>query len=378
MLRSRQPPAWAAPVTWYLASRLAVVGAFLASTWIAPQLRFSTVFGASWDGGWYVRIAQFGYPDNLTAQGGGNPWAFPPGLPAAIRAVHQATTLSYNDSAVIVALATGLTGALAIWLAVRNRFGDDIANRTVALLVFFPISLVLSMAYTEGLFLTFAGLCLFALDRKRWYWAAIFAAAGSLTRSVGVVLILCVAVTAVIAIARDRQPKPVVAAVVSALPFVGWLVYAHQRTGAFLSFLKAERDWGGGHFVWFTTPFRSLAHLMTSAHAWRVAPDVLASLGLVFVLVGLALLVWPGRLRATLPASWWVFTLGSIAGALSPYWPTPVLRFCMVVFPLFVGIAVRCSRSFGAIVGSFALAQGALAVVVFVSLVHWQTAPFAP
>ncbi|HEX6476664.1 MAG TPA: glycosyltransferase family 39 protein [Acidimicrobiales bacterium] len=374
----RRPPAWTAAVALYVGSRLAVLGAFVAATWIAPQLRFSTVFGASWDGGWYVRIAQSGYPDNLAAQGGGNPWAFFPGLPTAIRAVHEVTTLSYSDSAVVVALITGLTGTLAVWLAVRNRFGDEIANRSVALLVFFPIAFVLSMAYTEGLFLTFAGLCLYALDRKSWYPAAVFAAAASLTRSVGVVLILCVAVSALIAVTRDRQLKPLVATVVAGLPLLGWLIYADRRTGVFLAFARAERDWGGGHFVWFTAPFHSLAHLMTSAHAWRVAPDVLASFALVFVTVGLALLVVRGRLRPRLPASWWVFTIGSVAVALSPFWPNSILRFCFVVFPLFVGIAARCSRYFSATVGTFAAAQGALAIIAFVSIIHWQTAPFAP
>ena len=88
----------------------------------------------------------------------------------------ELTRLSLPDAAVVAAFIFGLTSALAIWLAVREVFGSRLADRAVLLYVFCPVAYVLSLAYTEGLFLTAAAGCLFALSRRYWVSAALFAA----------------------------------------------------------------------------------------------------------------------------------------------------------------------------------------------------------
>ena len=55
---------------------------------------------------------------------------------------------------------------------------------------------------------------------------------------------------------------------VAPLGFVGWLVYSWRQAGTPLAFLKAEQFWGYSHFMWFMTPVISLAHLLTSIHAF--------------------------------------------------------------------------------------------------------------
>jgi hypothetical protein len=367
------------PMGYFLLSRSAVLFAALVSKWIAPSLNITKSLGSGWDGGWYLRIAQFGYPQHLINEGGGSRWAFFPGFPGVIRACVAVTGLTYPHAAIVVSFVFGLTSSVAIWLAVREVFGPLIADRSVLLYAFFPTAFVLSMAYTEGMFLTAAALCLFALSRRMWMTASAFAVVASLTRSFGVVLIACVAIAAIPVIVRERRIRPLVALALSPLGFIGWMAYSWNVTGTPLAFLKAEKYWGNSHFVWFATPFRSLRHLFSGVHAFTVAPDVLAAAALVFAVVGLALLVQIHRRGTRIPLVWWVFTIGSVLGMLSPYWPTSVLRYSMAVFPFFAAVAWKLRPAWmGSVVGVLAASQGALAVVILVGLVHPYVAPLAP
>src|SRR5579863_834088 len=99
-LRSQPLTAWirplARPVGFYLVSRLAVLFAVLASEWLEPAVRGLRALASDWDGVWYLRIAQYGYPNavfNEASSGGpGSRWTYLPAFPAAIRATHYVTT----------------------------------------------------------------------------------------------------------------------------------------------------------------------------------------------------------------------------------------------------------------------------------------------
>jgi hypothetical protein len=369
----------ARPIGFFLLSRVAVLFAALVSKWIFPNLSVPTVLGGSWDGGWYLRIAQYGYPDRLVNDGAGSRWAYLPAFPWVIRGVVTVTGLSYLHAAIVVTFVLGTAAAVAVWLAVREVFGAAIADRSVLFLVFFPTAFVLSMTYSEGLFLAAAGFCLYALSRRLWITASIFAIMASLTRDFGVVLIVCVAVGAIPVIAKERKIRPLVALVLSPLGLIGWMAYSWNRVGTPLAFVKAESYWGGAHFIWFLTPFRSLRHLFGGAQAFKMAPDVLAAGALVFVIVGLVWLAQAQMRSVRIPLFWWVFTVGSALGTLSPYWPTSILRYSMAIFPLFAGYAWKIRPAWtGGVVGALAVSQGALAVMIFVAVVHPQVTLLAP
>lgn len=369
----------ARPIGFFLLSRIAVLFAALVSKWIFPKLSVPVVLGSSWDGGWYLHIAQYGYPDRLVNEGTGSSWAFLPAFPWMIRGAVTVTGLSYTHAAIVVTFVFAMASAVAVWLAVREVFGAAIADRSVLFLVFFPTAFVLSMTYTEGLFLTAAGFCLYALSRRLWLTASIFAIVASLTRNFGLVLLVCVAVAAIPVIAKERKARPLLALVLSPLGLIAWMAYSWVRVGTPLAFLKAESYWGGAHFVWFLTPFRSLGHLFAGAQAFKVAPDVLAGGALVFVIVGLVWLAQAQMRGLRIPLFWWVFTAGSALGTLSPYWPSSVLRYSMAIFPLFAAYAWKIRPTWtGGVVGALAVSQGALAVMIFVAVVHPQATLLAP
>ena len=367
------------PTGYYILSRLLVLFAALASKWLVPRLHPFKALTSGWDGYWYTLIAQHGYPHQLFNENHGSRWAFFPAYPAAIRATVATTGLSYAHATLLLSFVLGLTSTLAIWLAVRQIFGPVVADRSVLLYVFFPASYVLSMAYTEGLFITAAGACLYALARRYWITAALFALLGSLTRSFGAVLIACVIVTAIPAIFKERELRPLVAIVISTLGFLAWLAYSWAAVGNPLAFLSAEKLWGSSHFVWFLTPILALLRVATSAQSWHQGAVVLAAVALVIAYGGFVLLAKARDRGVAIPLFWWVFTVGSILGMLSYYEPVSVLRYYMAVIPLFAAYAWRMRPSWeGPMVGVLAFSQGVLAVVIFVGTLHPYSAQLWP
>ena len=87
----------------------------------------------------------------------GQPVGLLPRLPRRRPRRGRGHPLSLPAAAVLAASVFGLTATLAIWLAVRQVLGPRLADATALLFVFFPLSCILSFAYTEGLFLTRRG-----------------------------------------------------------------------------------------------------------------------------------------------------------------------------------------------------------------------------
>lgn len=367
------------PAAYFLISRIALLFSLLVLTWLFPTFKAIQALGGAWDAGWYIRIAQSGYPHHLVIEGTGSRWAFMPGYPAMLRVGRDLTGLSYPQTGILLGLLFGTTSAVAVWLAVREVFGRVVADRAVLLFVFFPTAYVLSMSYTEGLFITASALCICALSRRWWLWGAGFAIVASVTRSSGILLVLAVWVTVVPALRSGTRWRAVVAAAVAPLGLASWMAYSWHQTGSPTAYLKAEQFWGGAHFVWLTSPMTSVGHLAGGIHSWRVAPDVLATLALVFMAGGLGCLVWARRDRVSVPAAWWVFAVGSVLAAMSAYWPTSILRYSMAAFPLYGAIAWRLRPSWSPpVVAALAMTQAALGIMLLAAVVYPQATLLAP
>ena len=91
---------------------------------------------------------------------------------------------------VIVSALGSLLGMLALFDLTRDSLGDEGALRASFYLIIFPTGFFLLQVYTEGLFVGLAFACLAMLKRKHWLLAAILAVCATLTRAVGVLLIV--------------------------------------------------------------------------------------------------------------------------------------------------------------------------------------------
>ena len=175
----------------------------------------------AWDSEYYLAIAVGGYDDPRA------PHLTPLGLSTSIRdhvvtqsgnSFSQSIALSYaffpfyplmirffaiplsvfglNEIAtatlagVIVSALGALLGMLALFDMTRDSLGEDGALRATFYLIIFPTSFFFLQVYTEGLFVGLAFACLAMLKRKNWLVAAILGVCATMTRAVGIALVI--------------------------------------------------------------------------------------------------------------------------------------------------------------------------------------------
>jgi len=91
---------------------------------------------------------------------------------------------------VIISMVGTLAAMLALYELARNELGDDGGLRAAFYLIIFPSGFFLAQVYTEGLFVGLAFSSLALLRRGHRGWAALFAVMATLTRAVGIALII--------------------------------------------------------------------------------------------------------------------------------------------------------------------------------------------
>jgi hypothetical protein len=179
----------------------------------------------AWDSEYYLSIAVDGYDDprspHLTPQGVvtsaqgiqsdqspsgfgtsiSSNYAFFPFYPLMIRSLaYPLQVFGLNPIAtatlagIIVSALGTVFGMLALFDLTRESLGDEGGRRAAFYLIIFPTGFFLLQVYTEGLFVGLAFGCLAMLKRKHWLAAALLAIAATLTRAVGVTLVIPMAI----------------------------------------------------------------------------------------------------------------------------------------------------------------------------------------
>lgn len=164
----------------------------------------------AWDSEFYLSIALQGYDDPairaVPAQPNAQPpfdrpisinYAFFPIYPHLIRilaipfaGLGLSAIAAATLAGVLISIAGTLVGMLALYDLTRTELGDAGGLRAAFYLVTFPTGFFLAQVYTEGLFIGLAWTCFALLQRKKLIWASMLAAIATLTRSVGVLLII--------------------------------------------------------------------------------------------------------------------------------------------------------------------------------------------
>jgi len=134
------------------------------------------------DAGWFVAIAQEGYAPRAVRA------AFFPLYPLLIRAASVLTLGSYWVAGIVASLACYAGAMLLLFRLTSRETTPRTAADTVLLISVFPTAFVFSAVYSESLFL----LCIVAVflcaRSQRWALAGIAASLATLTRSSGLIL----------------------------------------------------------------------------------------------------------------------------------------------------------------------------------------------
>jgi mannosyltransferase PIG-V len=283
------------PLLIYAATRVVQL---LILTWMdpanGPSIQSKLL---SWDAGWFLNVAQNGYPPGYTYDAGGhltaNGLAFFPLYPMLIRAGH-ACGLSYGASALTISWIAGAAAAILIYLLTRALVGAGHFGRRprdsstavgyalVALFCAQPMSIVLSMGYTESLFMALVAGCLLAAYRHAWVVAGLLGVAAGLTRPTGAALAVALSVAAAIRIAdRDtglRERITAIGASAAALAtvpaYIGWV---GLRVGDADAWFKIQTAGWGSTFDYGASTWSFVTSTVQTSGDW-VAVSVVAIL----------------------------------------------------------------------------------------------------
>jgi Mannosyltransferase (PIG-V) len=298
----------------------------------------------SWDAIWYARIAQRGYTEPLDA-------AFSPLYPLTEHILAPLAAGHAVVAGLLIANAACLAAFAALRVLVERELDQAAAQRALVYLACFPMSFFLAAAYTESLFLLLSLGTFLALRRHCWLTAGLLGALATLTRPVGILLLLPLATEAVRSLrARSatsglglQELAHLVAGL--ALPvaaLAGFWAYLASIYGTPFATARAQQYhlWAR-HLSW---PWEGLVSvgwaLLHPRHDMALAN---ASLDLFFTLVFIVLaLAMIGRLPVPYVAYAWAMLLAvSVTPIHTVNWAalSSNPRFLLVVFPVFMLLA---------------------------------------
>jgi Mannosyltransferase (PIG-V) len=327
------------------------------------------------DANWFLYIAQAGYSNHNDSA------AFFPGYPMLVRLVGY---LCFGHLLLAAYLVTNLALLAALILLYRlteREYDQATAGRAVLYLAIFPTALFLFGLYSESVFLVATIGAFYLARRGHWWWAGVVGIGATLTRSVGVVIALALAVEAVHQTVEDhRRDAPsapsrlrltaTLAArlAASAVPLagtVGYLLFWQLRYHDWARPITVQRKWQRV----LTPPWHTLWHGFTLAVTRApLGGNARPTFDFVLVAAGLALGIWVAARTRPVYA---VYTWGSIVLFLSesatkrPLDSDP--RFLVTIFPLVWALA-RLGRRPGWHEGIVAVSAASLAIISWLFL----------
>lgn len=298
-----------------------------------------------WDALWFMRIAVHGYADSdLSA-------AFFPLYPLLIRFVSMALGGNALAAAILVSNAAFLGALVTLFELTREVFDRAMARRTILYISIFPTAYFFIAPYTESLFLFLTAGAFLAAHRQRWEWAGVCGALAASTRSIGLVLVLPLAIQAYVQWRDRRQGRAkvdkhlLIALMWSAFVSVGTLAYLfswHRANGDWLTPLSDQHGWlREFSFVW-------TSYVRGTQEAFRFIGQYAGGYHQLDWLIVTGAIVAVVLLARRIPVSYWLYAALSLAVPMSlifggrPFMSMP--RFVLPVFPFFWGLAMLSQR----------------------------------
>lgn len=321
-----------------------------------------------WDAVWYVRIAgngpQMGYSRYTeTLAHRYSAFAFFPLYPLIIRVMATGETgalapvspgrgpqLGLVVAALVVSNLAFMLALAALYVHVHARDGPAAGRRAAWLLCLFPTTVFFSAPYSESLFLLWLVLFFLAIDRRRWWFAAVCGALAAATRSLGVALVIPYLVAFWQDVARHPSPRPKLPLLLGALiplGLLGYMIYLGLAWGNPLRFHIAEESWGRVLAVPWVGVVDGLMWSLGQRPQlyWQGFFDVLYAV----VFLGLTAIAWrgidrPGRAYAVV---FWLYVLCEPQVTFRDHPDTLIsmARFLLVLLPLWIWLARSRART---------------------------------
>ena len=293
-----------------------------------------------WDSVHYLRIAHSGYY--------GTDMAFFPLYPYLIKFL---TPLAGNGlvAGLLISNVAFFFGLLYFYKLVEHQYTRAVAHRAVFYVSIFPTAIFFSAVYTEALFFALTVASFYYIREHKWLAAGILGFFASLSRVEGVLLFLPLAIEVFspspLQALRDlvRRPertlKILAGAALIPLGLLTYMALLWVIRGDPLYFSHVQSHWNrhlAPPWVSIQHAFRVIAHAKSAQTISNQAIEV------VFTALMLGVLGF-GFLRLKLPYT--AFMIASIAVPMSTSSLMSMPRFALVLFPMFVILALWGGRS---------------------------------
>jgi hypothetical protein len=331
----------------WVVARVIVVGVLALSHLVVNRIHPTAAAAArvhqgllGWDAGWYEAIARFGYRPL-----GHQSLRFFPLYPLLARILAVLPGISDGTALVVLANGSALLASALLLVLVRRETGDGaLADRSVWLLCLAPPAFVLVMGYAEATLLVFFIGSFLAVRRPFggepcWWAAALLGLCAGLTRPLGLLLAVPLAVEAARRWHAADGARRLLSAVAVAAPLAGSAAFLGWSWGVFDDALLPLRVQAqAGHHGGLSDPARTLLddargvfhhHFGTALHVpW------------VLVVIVLVVVCW-----WRLPAPYGALCTAVVVVALSGTNLDSFERYALSAFPLVVaGATLMASR----------------------------------
>jgi Mannosyltransferase (PIG-V) len=294
------------------------------------------------DGLWFLRIAAHGY-----ANGDGSA-AFFPLYPLLIRGVSFA--LGGHPLAAALLISNGsFAGSLVVLyaLTVRETGSVDVARRSVLYLAVFPTSFFFLAPYSESLFLLLVLVMFWYVRQERWGPAALAAAGAALTRNIGVLLVIPLAIEAYQQwrAEGDGLGRRLAWSAAPVLAVIPYLLYWQALSGDWLAPKHQQANWDRT----FESPLTTIAKGTHEAWRWiGIYPGGYHLLDWLIVVPVLVAAVYVlVRFRPAYGAFVWASLLPPLFFVFGGRPLMSLPRFALPLFPVFWALARVTKRSRG-------------------------------
>ena len=251
-------PVWF-PLTVYAISRLVNVIFILIAARHQLNVPDGATYGwaaSNWDGQWYRRIADHGYPTTIPRDPNGhatqNEWGFYPVYPFIVGAIMRMSGLGFTVVAPILSALVGGAAIIVMFRLVNQTAGRFAASATVLLTCTYMAAPAMQIAYTESLALLLACTALLLLHNRRYGWLIPVLVALALTRAVALAFVPVLIVHGISRYRRrleepfpERDRRRVVGLVCVGIAATGlWPVIAAVATGDPTAYTETMSSWG--------------------------------------------------------------------------------------------------------------------------------------
>lgn len=289
-----------------------------------------------WDSPHFLYIAENGYSNLGDAA---NFIVFPPLYPLFIK-IMNIFVPNYLLSAIIISNICFVIGGVIFYKLITKIWSKKTARKAIFLLCIFPTSYFFNAPYTESLFFLLTISCFWFAYKKNWWLAGLFGGLSFLTRHPGLILLPSLSIL----IIKDKQ-KVIEKLIQFILPFsicIGiYLTINFVVFGDFFAFkFILENHWAKKFaFPWesisssWKYAIKSSGSYALTVGFWEAIP---ATISLAFIPV-----VW----KKIKKLEWKVFYTLTVLFITSTSFLLSSARYLLVVFPIFVILAIIGKRS---------------------------------